>query len=60
MKLNIKEIRIAKDMNIKELADKAGYSVSWVRHIENGTKEPSLKALARLADVLGVSIKDFF
>lgn len=58
--LRIKELRIQKGLTRKELARRAGVSESWLKHIENGQNLPSIRTLARIAEVLEVSIKDIF
>jgi len=55
---NIKKLRQKLGLTQKELAEKAGLSVSYLTDIENGRERPAIKTLARIAKVLGVSIND--
>ena len=44
----------------KELAQKSGVPLSRIRRYENGTRDPGLVDLTRLADALGVDPVDLF
>lgn len=57
---NIADIRKAKNMQQKELAEKAGVDLYWINKIENGKGTPSLAVLEKIANALGVSVKEFF
>ncbi len=59
---NIKKIRKKKKLSIVKFAQLTNYSEGFIRNIEspNYFKTFSLGTLWRFADVLGVSIKDFF
>jgi transcriptional regulator with XRE-family HTH domain len=56
----VREIRTARDMTMQVLATKSGLSVHTLSQIELGKVSPSISALYKLADVLGVSITMFF
>ena len=57
--LKVKEIREAKGVSRYQLAKKAGLQYRTNPAIENGG-DVKLRALKRIADVLGVSVKDLF
>ena len=59
---NLKKIRKQKGMSITKFSQLTNYSEGFIRNIEspNYFKTFSLGTLWRFADVLGVSIKEFF
>jgi transcriptional regulator with XRE-family HTH domain len=52
--------RVMKDLSQQELAVKAKVSRTYISQIESGKVNPSISILARIADALGCSIKEFF
>ncbi|MGI9591089.1 MAG: helix-turn-helix domain-containing protein [Myxococcota bacterium] len=54
----IRVIRSGLDMSRKELAQRSGLSYSYLAEIEGGAKTPSSKALAQLAEALGVAVHE--
>jgi len=54
----IKEIRLKKGLTQKKLACMAKVSVDYLSDIERGKHRPSVKAIARIAAALGVSIAE--
>jgi len=56
----IKSIRKNRKLTQKELGEKVGVKHNTISSYENGTNEPEQDILFRLADVLNVSINDFF
>lgn len=54
--MKIKETRKLKNMTQKELADKIGVNYSVISRYENGTIAPSASRLAKIAEVLDVSV----
>lgn len=58
MKNNLKNLRKAKKVTQKEIADFLGVSNSAYSQYETGTREPSLEILTKLADYFGVTIDD--
>lgn len=52
--------RELKGYTTNKLADKAGISQSFVRDIEMGKKNPSIKILSLLCDALGITLYQFF
>ena len=60
MKIRIKlyEIRTAKNLSIRQLAELSGISKSEINNIENGLKYPRVDTLVYLADALQMCIRD--
>ncbi|MEN5115493.1 helix-turn-helix transcriptional regulator [Brevundimonas diminuta] len=50
----VRELRIAADLSQEELAFRANMKRSYVSDLERGTRNPSVRALGRLATALGV------
>jgi transcriptional regulator with XRE-family HTH domain len=51
---NVRKLRKAKGMSQEELALDAGMKRSYLSDLERGTRNPSIRALGRLADALHV------
>lgn len=51
----LRELRRARGLSQEGLALEAGYDRSYVGELERGQKSPSLRAIFRLAHVVGVS-----
>ena len=52
--VNVRHHRKLKGLTQEELALEAGMERSYVSDLERGTRNPSVKALGRLAEALGV------
>ncbi|TAJ28126.1 MAG: XRE family transcriptional regulator, partial [Bosea sp. (in: a-proteobacteria)] len=52
---NVRHHRKLKGMSQEQLALEAGMERSYVSDLERGTRNPSVRALGRLADALGVA-----
>lgn len=52
--------RLAKGMTQEDLAGRIEMATESVSHIERGVTVPSLKTLVALAEVLDISVADFF
>jgi transcriptional regulator with XRE-family HTH domain len=52
---NVRRHRKLKGLSQEELALEAGMERSYVSDLERGTRNPSVRALGRLADALGVA-----
>ena len=50
------DARTSNHMTQKELAEKTGIAQTEISRIENGTRNPSIKLLQRLADGMGMSL----
>lgn len=57
---NIRKLRKVRKMSQMDLAEKAKLDLTSVNEIENGTRNPMLKTIRKLASALGISIKDLF
>ena len=51
---NVRRHRKLKGMTQEQLALEAGMERSYVSDLERGTRSPSVRALGRLADALGI------
>lgn len=58
--LRIKELRKTLMMTQEQLAEKLDMDTPNVCRMENGTHFPQTKNLAKLAEILGVEVKDLF
>lgn len=54
------DARIAQNLTQKELAERTGIDQTDISKLENGTRNPSLKLLKRLADGMGMDLKLVF
>lgn len=53
----IVDARISQNMTQKELAERTGINQADISKLENGTRNPSVNLLKRLADGLGMALK---
>ena len=60
MKLKIKEFREELQFTQKELAEKIGNVQRNVSNWENGTSEPDLDTIVKLAEVFDITIDELF
>ena len=51
------DARISQNLTQKELAERTGINQADISKLENGTRNPSLKLLKRLADGMDVTLK---
>jgi transcriptional regulator with XRE-family HTH domain len=56
----IREIRRRGNVTLRELADAAGVSESFVSQVERGVANPSMASLSRIADALGTNLAALF
>lgn len=56
----LRALREARQMSLKDLADAAGVSESFVSQIERGAANPSVASLRRLAEALDTSVGALF
>jgi transcriptional regulator with XRE-family HTH domain len=56
--LKIRQLRSKSNLSLKELAESADLSISYLNEIENGKKYPKIEKLAALAHGLGVDLGD--
>lgn len=55
---SLREVRQARGLSLRELAVAARISHRELIHIEQGTVDPRLSTVERLAEALGVSVQD--
>lgn len=60
MKNNIANLRKEKGFSKENFAKMVGITTNWLHHIESGKRKPSIGMLERIAEKLGVSVKDIF
>ena len=53
-----KELRTARGLSIRKLAEEAGVSTETVYSLEHGRRQPSVRTLGKIARALGVEAKD--
>lgn len=53
----IVDARISQNLTQKELAELTGINQADISKLENGTRNPSLKLLQRLADGMGMALR---
>jgi transcriptional regulator with XRE-family HTH domain len=54
---NIRRIRLARGLTLKQLGDLVGVSESYIRAYESGRRNPKLKSLEALAQALSVNVE---
>ena len=57
---DIRALRKARGMTLKDLSSSVGRSLGWLSQIERGQTEPSVRDLGLIADRFGISISFFF
>lgn len=57
---SIRKIRIQQNMTIEQLAVKSGFTKGYVSKLENFRVTPSISALNKISNVLGVPVTAFF
>lgn len=58
--IRLREVRLEKNMTIRELSRKTGISKSHLNYIENGDREPTLSMIIRIALALGIEEKQLY
>jgi len=56
----IAELRKANGLTQEKLAEKAEYSVEFISFVERGIHAPSIEGCERIANALGIKLKDLF
>ena len=56
---NIREVRTAKQLTLKDVADKTNLTSSYLSQIERNITEPSISALRKVANALNVPLVTF-
>ena len=57
---NIRAVRKRRGLTQESLAELSDFSLQHVGYIERGTANPTLSCLLKLADVMSVTVSDFF
>jgi len=52
----IKICRAAKNLSIEALSNKSGLSKSYISKLENGKRKPSMEAIEKISETLGIPI----
>lgn len=55
----VKAFRTAKKYTLKQLSEESGLSIGFLSQLERGLSSIAIDSLARLADILGVSLSAF-
>jgi len=58
--IKLREVRLKKNMTIRELSRKTGISKSHLNYVENGDREPTLSVIIRIAIALGIDEKELY
>ena len=56
----IRRARKAQKMNLVDLAEKTGFSLSFISQVERGLTNPSINSLRKIALALGIPLSSFF
>ncbi len=56
----IRKVRIAQGMTVEQLAKRSGFSKGFISQVENFRQTPSLKALIKIAEALGLPMSSLF
>ncbi len=55
---NIQKIRKQKGLTQEQLAEKLGITLTYMGYFEIGHRVPNLRMLCKIADILGVKVKE--
>ena len=58
--LEVKRLREQASLSVRALAERSGFSASFISQFENGQVSPSIQSLGHIAAALGVSLADLF
>ena len=56
----LRDLRLAKQLTLQQVAERAGYTAGYVSQIEHDKASPSIASLKKIASVLDARIVDFF
>ena len=56
----LRELRKGNRLTLREVAEKAGCTESYISQLENGNANPSISTLKKIAAVFNVQVVDFF
>ena len=57
---NIRSTRLAQKMTVEQLATRSGFSKGFISQVENFRLTPSLNALNKITEALGIPLADLF
>lgn len=56
----IRQLREQQGLSLRDLAERTGYSASFLSQVERGTSSASISSLATIAETLGTPLADLF
>jgi transcriptional regulator with XRE-family HTH domain len=56
----VRALRERQNMSLRTLAERTGFSASFMSQVENGQASPSISSLEKIAAALGVTLGQFF
>ena len=56
----IRKVRLQQKMTVEQLAKSSGFSKGFISQVENFRTTPSIKALCKIADALGIGVSELF
>jgi len=57
---SVRRLREASKLSLRVLAERTGFSASFLSQVENGQASPSIASMERIAEALGVTLGEFF
>jgi XRE family transcriptional regulator, regulator of sulfur utilization len=58
--MQVRRLRTARGLSLRELARQAVFSASFMSQVENGQVSPSISSMEKIATALGVTMGEFF
>jgi transcriptional regulator with XRE-family HTH domain len=56
----VRRLREAQQLSLRTLAERTGFSASFLSQVENNQASPSISSMERIATALGVTLGEFF
>lgn len=56
----LRQLRTKQNLSLRSLADRTGFSASFLSQVENGQASPSISSMEKIAHALGVTLWQFF
>ena len=60
MDLLLRQWRQRRGLSLRELGERSGVSYVTIQRVEAGKTSPTVQLLEKLANALGISVRDFF
>jgi transcriptional regulator with XRE-family HTH domain len=57
---SVRRLREAQQLSLRTLAERTGFSASFLSQVENSQASPSIASMERIATALGVTLGEFF